>query len=80
MGKGENLKFDEAGTYEVVYEVTDKNGNTATTKYTITVTAASGNTVNPVTVITIVLVVVAVALIAGIVVYLVVSRKKKATK
>ena len=80
MGKGENLKFDEAGTYEVVYEVTDKNGNTSTTKYTITVTAASGNTVSPVTVITIILVVVAVALIAGIVVYLVVSRKKKATK
>ena len=79
-GKGEDITLSEAGTYEVTYEVTDKNGNTSTKRFTITVTEASANTVSAVTVVTIVLVVVAVALIAGIVIYLVVSRKKQTTK
>lgn len=79
-GKGENITLDAAGTYEVTYEVTDKNGNVSTKRFTITVTEASANTVSTIMVVTIVLIVVAVALIAGIVVYLIVSRKKKTTK
>lgn len=75
-GKGE-YTFESAGTYEVKYEVTDKNGNPEEKIFTITVTDASNNGINTITVITIVLVVIAVALIAGIVIYLVVSRKKK---
>lgn len=78
-GKGE-YTFESAGTYEVKYEVTDSNGNTATKNFTITVTEASNNGISTITVITIVLVVVAVALIAGIVIYLIVSRKKKTNK
>ena len=75
-GRGE-YTFETAGTYEVKYEVTDRNGNTSTRNFTIVVTEASGNVITPIMAITIAIVVIVVALIAGIVIYLIVSRKKK---
>ncbi len=76
-GTGDNITFTSAGTYEVKYEVTDSNNNTATVVYTITVTEASNTTTSPITVLSIVLLSVAGVLIVGLVVYLIVSRKKK---
>lgn len=79
-GTGDNIKFESAGTYEVKYTVTDSNGNSAEKVYTITVTEASNTGIQAITVISIVLVCVAVVLVAGIVVYLIVSRKKTSNK
>lgn len=74
-GKGE-YTFETAGTYEVKYEVTDKNGNTSTRNFTIVVTEDSGSVITPIMIFTIAIVVIVVALIAGIVIYLIVGRKK----
>lgn len=76
-GTGDNITFKSAGTYEVKYEVTDSNNNTSTKIFTIVVTEVSNTQTSPITVLSIVLLSVAGVLIVGLVVYLIVSRKKK---
>ena len=76
-GKGENIEFTESGTYEVKYEITDASGNTTVKTFTITVSEKAVDSVSTWTVVSWILLGVAAALIVGIVVYVVISRKKK---
>lgn len=77
---GSEIKLDKSGTYTVVYEVTDENGNKSTLQYQFTVAAQrSANNVS-LTMISTVLIIVGVILIVGVIIYFVRYRKVKPKK
>lgn len=68
-----------SGTWTVRYTVTDDAGNSSVQNYYITVTSSSSSiSTESVTTLSVVLIVVGVVLIAGIIIYLVRFRKRKA--
>lgn len=74
---GTSITFGMAGTYEVVYTVTDKANNSTTLRYTITVVSSGSGTPTTITTLSTVLIIVAVVLLAGVIVYVVRFRKVK---
>ena len=68
-----------SGTWTVRYTVTDDAGNSSVQNYYITVTSSSSSiSTESVTTLSVVLIVVGVVLIAGIIIYRVRFRKRKA--
>lgn len=80
INEGTQYKLDKSGTYQVIYEVTDKVGNMSTQKYTITVNAKTTSTPTSLTAISTVLIVVGVLLIVGLFIYFIRFRKVKEDK
>ncbi|MBP5593196.1 MAG: hypothetical protein J6X75_03400 [Clostridia bacterium] len=75
---GTSYELTLAGTYTVVYKVTDNVGNTTTIKYYITVTTSSSNVSSEaIQTLAIVLIIVGVIVIAGAVIYFIRFRKRK---
>lgn len=73
----EPYTFTQAGTYRVVYSVTDAAGNTSTTDKYITVVGKSSISSSSTATLAIVLIIVGVLLIAGLIIYLIRFRKRK---
>lgn len=74
---GTDIKFSMAGSYEVVYTVTDSVGNDTVYRYNITVVGSGSSTPTTITTLSTVLIVIAVVLLAGVIVYVVRFRKVK---
>lgn len=74
-GKFEYL-IETAGEYTVTFSVTDKAGNTKTVTRTFTVNEKSTDSMTSTEIIGTVLICVAVVVLAGVVVYFIVSKKK----
>ena len=78
LNNGSSYALSMAGTYTVVYTVTDTAGNVNTQRYSITVTSSSGSiSTGSITVLSVVIIVVVVILIAGVIIYLIRFRKRK---
>lgn len=77
---GTAVKFEKAGSYEVVYTATDSVGNVTTQRFTITVVSSGSSKATTITTLSIVLIVVAVVLLAGVIIYVVRFRKVKEKK
>jgi len=73
-------ELSEAGTYKLVYSLTDEAGNTTTKTYYIEVSAESSSVTLSQEVWGTVLIVISVALLAGVVIYFVVTRNKKSKR
>ncbi|MCI9032338.1 MAG: hypothetical protein HFK09_07495 [Clostridia bacterium] len=73
-----DVKLTKSGTYEVVYEVSDKVGNTTVKKFSITVSNKTSGSAVSIAAISTVLIVVGVVLIAAVILYFVLFRKRKA--
>lgn len=73
-----DVTLTKSGTYEVVYEVSDKVGNTTVKKFSITVSNKTGASTISIAAISTVLIVVGVVLIAAVILYFVLFRKRKA--
>lgn len=66
----------EAGEYELVFSLKDDAGNETTQSKTFTISAESGSTMTSTEVVGTILIVVSVVVLAGVVVYFIVSKKK----
>lgn len=73
-------ELSSAGTYKLVYSLTDSAGNTATKTYYIEVTADSTSATISQEVWGTVLIVASVVLLAGVVIYFVITRNSKGKK
>lgn len=71
-----NYTFEEAGDYTLTFQVTDGSGNTSSDKMSFTVKAKESKPVNVKQVLGGVLIGVSVALLAGVVIYFIVSKVK----
>ncbi len=78
MNTNTEITLTKSGTYEVVYEVSDKVGNTTVKKFSISVNNKTGASPVSIAAISTVLIVVGVVLIAAVILYFVLFRKRKA--
>lgn len=76
--KDEKVYFDTAGNYTVIYEVKDAVGNPTEYQFTINVSGAGTNSNMSIKVISTILIIVGVLLIAGVILYFIRFRKRKA--
>ena len=72
-----DVLLSKSGTYQIVYEVTDAVGNSTKQTYTVTVTGKTGTSPMSIAAISTVLIVVGVVLIAAVILYFVLFRKRK---
>lgn len=70
--------FEKSGDYTVEITLTDAAGNASVQKYTITVSTTTSTTPTSLTMLSTILIIVGILLIAGVVVYLIRFRKRRA--
>ena len=76
---GASYEFTTAGKYTIIYTAIDEVGNEYKQTYTINVTSSSGNiSSEAISTLMVVIIIVSVILIAGVVIWFVVFRKRKA--
>ncbi|MBR6788803.1 MAG: hypothetical protein IKM44_03245, partial [Clostridia bacterium] len=76
---GSSYEFTTAGKYTIIYTAIDEVGNEYKQTYTINVTSSSGNiSSEAISTLMVVIIIVSVILIAGVVIWFVVFRKRKA--
>lgn len=69
-------KFEEVGTYELTVEIEDSVGHVTSKSFTIDVTKKTTNSVKVYQVVGIILIVVSVLVLAGVIVYFIISKVK----